>query len=61
MTVNSRKNTSKKRKGFTKLKPGEFRDNMPEPFHTKGEVDALFTSLPYYKAKEKEKQKKLSN
>jgi len=42
MTVNSGKSTNKKERSSTKLKPGSFRDNMPEPFHTTAAVNGLF-------------------
>jgi len=45
MTVSSGKNTSKKRKKPTKLAPGSWLDNMPEPFQTAASVDALFKNV----------------
>ncbi len=57
MTVSSGKNTNKKGKGSTKLAPGSWNDNLPDPFHTAKAVDALFDNIERERKREKEAKK----
>jgi hypothetical protein len=58
MTVNSGKNISKRRKGSTKLAPGSWLDNLPDPFHTAKEVNALFDNIERERKEKKAKESK---